>query len=178
MNDANNYESRLWELLKKENLADLSQFHRQGFFDEVPLYSRASDVRFLPDDERLANKILLRFALKFLNSIVAYEEHRTGYFAAITVSDISTGLLVPNLFVWCGPIRQLKGKLALDDPSTRFGKQVRKTVRELRLSESFDVLEETATTPESTRVFVAPARAPYRGFAALDDFRQVARVSG
>ncbi len=177
MNDANNYESRLWELLKKEKLADLSQFHRPGFFDEVPLYSRASDVRFLPGDERLANKILLRFALKFLNSIVAYEEHRTGYFAAITLSHLSTGLLVPNLLIWCGPIRRLKSKLALDDLSTRFGKQIKKTVRELHLGESFNVREESATIPDTTRVFVAPARAPYRGFSVLRDFRQPARVS-
>ena len=168
----------MWNLLEKENLADLSQFHRPGFVDEVPLYSRASDVRFLPDDAPRGQQDSLQFALKFLNAIIAYEEHRTGYFAAITLSDLSSHLLVPNLFVWCGPIRQLKRKLALDHLGSRFGKQIKKTVRDLRLSESLEVLEESATIPKITRVFIAPAQAPYRGFAALSAFRQVARVSG
>src|SRR5437762_4130479 len=88
-NNANDYESRLWRLLEKEKLADLSQFHRHGFFDEVPLYSRESDISFLPGDKDEASAILLRFALKYLKSVVAYEEHQTGYFAAITVSSLS-----------------------------------------------------------------------------------------
>src|SRR5436190_537834 len=43
---------------------------------------------------------------------------------------------------------------------------------DLRLGESLDVLEDTATSPETPRIFIAPARAPYPGFAVLDDFRQ------
>ena len=97
MIDTDNYESRLWRLLEKGKLADLSQFHRPGFFDEVPLYSRESDVDFLPDDET-ANEVLLGFALKFLKSVIAYEQHRSGYFAAITVCDF-TGLGVEDLYI-------------------------------------------------------------------------------
>jgi len=41
------YESKFWKILEKEGLADLSQFHRFGFFDEVPFYSRHSQVSFL-----------------------------------------------------------------------------------------------------------------------------------
>jgi hypothetical protein len=45
-------------------LADLSQFHRRGAFDEVPLFSRECDITFLPQEGNGASEILLRFALK------------------------------------------------------------------------------------------------------------------
>ena len=54
MNNGNNYESRLWGLLEEEKLADLSQFHQRGFFDEVPLYSREADIDFLGDGKKTA----------------------------------------------------------------------------------------------------------------------------
>ncbi len=177
MRDMNNYESRLWRLLEEKKLADLSQFHRRGFFDEVPLYSRASDVAFLPDDENEANGILLKFALKYLKSVVAYELHRTGYFAAITVWSFPDSPIVPNLFVWCGALRELKKKLALKAVATPFGKQLKKLVPRLNLGDHLEVLEQASTIPDTIRVFVAPARPPYRGFVTLDHFRRPARAS-
>src|SRR5947209_473582 len=85
MNNGDDDESKLWAVLTKEHLVDLSQFHKRRFFDEVPLYSRDSDIDFLAGytNER-ANRILLGFALKFLKSVVSYEEHHAPYFAAIT----------------------------------------------------------------------------------------------
>src|SRR5262245_39824865 len=77
MNKGENYESKFWAILTKEHLVDLSQFHKGNFFDEVPLFSRESDIEFLfvyPIHE--INSILLRFALKFLKAVVSYEEHR------------------------------------------------------------------------------------------------------
>ena len=47
MNNGESYESKLWAVLTKEGLVDLSQFHARDVFDEVPLYSRDSDVDFL-----------------------------------------------------------------------------------------------------------------------------------
>jgi hypothetical protein len=177
MIDTNNIESRLWKLLEKEHLTDLSQFHRPGFFDEVPLYSRQSDVDFLPDDKNEANEILLSFALKFLKSIVAYDQHRTGYFAAVTVWNFSDALLVPNLFVWCNALRELKKKLTLQAVTTPFGKEMKHLAPRLNSGEPFEVLEDASTLPETTRVFIALARPPYPGMATLDSFRRTARAA-
>jgi hypothetical protein len=170
-------ESQLWKLLEKGQLTDLSQFHQPGFFDEVPLYSRQSDVDFLPDDKNEANEILLRFALKFLKSVVAYEQHRTGYVAAITVWNFSDALLVPNLFIWCDALRGLKKKLTLQAVTTAFGKEMKQLTQRLNRDEKFEVLEDASTLPETTRVFIALARPPYSGLAALDYFRRLARVA-
>ena len=177
MIDTNYIESRLWKLLEKEHLTDLSQFHQQGFFDEVPLYSRQSDVDFLPDDKNEANEILLRFALKFLKSVVAYEQHRTGYMAAITVWNFSDALLVPNLFVWCDALRGLKEKLTLYAATTSFGKEMKQLAPKLDRGEQFEVLEDATTLPETTRVFIALARPPYPGMATLDSFRRSAKAA-
>ncbi len=177
MTDTNNYESRLWRLLEANNLADLSQFHRRGFFDEVPLYSREADVDFLPGDGIEANEILLRFALKFLKSVVAYERHRRNFFAAITVWSFSDAPLVPNLFVSCGTLRELDRKLALSVVATPFGKQMTRLVPRPRFGEEFTILEDTSTVPDTARVFIAPAHPPYEGFVPLDHFRRPARAS-
>jgi hypothetical protein len=177
MSALNNYESRLWKLLEENRLADLSQFHQPGFFDEVPLYSRASDVDFLPADEHEASGILLRFALKYLKSVVAYEPHRTGFVAAITVWNFSDAPLVPNLFIRCGDVRGLKKKLALRAVATPFGKQLKKLVPRLNAAEQLEVFEQTSTEPDTIRVFIAPARPPYHGFVTLDHFRRPARAS-
>jgi hypothetical protein len=174
MKTRSHYDSKLWEVLEKERLVDLSQFHKPRFFDEVPLYSRASEISFLAEcPSAQANGILLQFALKFLRSVISYEEHRTPYFAAITIWNLSEAdAVVPNLFVWSGPAQQLKGRLKLDEPRTSFGMKMKRLVSKLRLRAPFEVLEDTATTPESSRVFIAPAKPPYQGFVPLDELRK------
>ncbi len=162
---------------QKEELADLSQFHRPGFDDEVPLVSRELDLDFLPVGKKAANEILLAFALKFLNAVIAYEPHATGYFAAITIWRVAKGPLVPHLFVWCGALRELAEKLWLHALTTPFATQTKKLVKSLRLGEPFEVLEDTATIPKTPRVFIAPARPPYRGFAALETLCRPAKVA-
>ena len=126
----NDYEAKLWAVLGREHLVDLSQFHKRNFFDEVPLFSRGSDIDFLSMyGSKRANSILLNFALKFLKAVVSYEEHRSAYFAAITVwSSTASELIVPNLFVWSGSIRRLQKKLVLDGVGTPFGRTIKRLV--------------------------------------------------
>ena len=168
-----NYDARLWKLLEERNLADLSQFHQQGFFDEVPIYSRETDVDFLPDD-KTANEVLLGFALKYLKSVIAYEQHPGGYSAAITVWDFTEDRLVPNMFVWCGAVRELAEKLVLRTVETSFGKRIEKLVSKLRLGNQFSVLEDALTVSDTPRVFIAPVEQPYQGFGTLEHFRSPA----
>src|SRR5438105_2600018 len=60
MTKNSDYETKLWKVLEKNQLADLSQFHRPHFFEEVPIYSRYSDISFLQECRPTeANKVLL-----------------------------------------------------------------------------------------------------------------------
>jgi hypothetical protein len=171
------YENRLWKILEKEQLADLSQFHKRGACDEVPLFSRESDIEFLWKEEgRAANAILLQFALKFLKAVIAYEEHRSGYFAAITVWSIAAEPLVPHLFVWCKNVRQLKKSLVLDTAANPFAKQISKLVSRLHLGERFETCQDASFLADATRVFIAPQSPPYDGFLTLSGLRKHTQV--
>ncbi len=174
MNNNANYESKLWDILAKEHLVDLSQFHSSPFFDEVPLFSRQSDIEFLsryPEDE--ASVILLRFALKFFNSVVSYEKHRAAYFAAITVwNHLETDPFIPNLFVCSGRIPWLKKKLVLNEATTPFGKRIKRFVSRVDLGVRFEVLEDTSTDRDMQRIFISQLVQPYPSFVPLTKFRR------
>src|SRR5205823_11648134 len=122
MTDSNHNESRLWKVLEKEGLVDLAQFHKPHLCDEVPLYSRLADISFLSKlDREEASAVLLRFGLKFLKAVISYEEHRTPYFAAITVWSSAEGdPVVPNLFVWFDSVSKLYDKLTLNAAKSGF----------------------------------------------------------
>lgn len=167
MSSSNHIESRLWHLLEKEKLADLSQFHQPGHFDEVPLYSRDSDVEFVGKD---AGSALLLFSLKFLRAVVAYQEHRRGYVAAITLRKDVGEHLVPHLFFACEEIQPLQKHLVLQSPATSFGKRIKKMIDRCDLGVPFDVFEESVEVDDETRVFISLALPPYLGFATLEHF--------
>ena len=175
MNNGNDYESQLWTVLGKERLADFSRFHQSHFHEEVPLYSRESDISFLSDySSDKASLILLRFALKFLQAVVSYEKHSTPYCAAVTVWNFSDDApVVPNIFVWSGPIGKLCDQLTLEAVKTPFGKKIKRFISQLHLPEQWDVLEDTATVPDIARVFLAPAIPPSPNVVPLYLFRKV-----
>lgn len=177
MTNGRDYESGLWALLAKKGLADLSQYHSHGSYDEVPLFSRLSDLEFLPDSPPdRADSILLAFALKFLQAVIAYEEQASPFFAAITVWDFpEPDRIIPNLFFWSGAIGTLKKKLALDEVETTFGRTIKRLLRRTRLPGPFDVLEDTSEGIEMPRVFISLARQPYPAFVPLRTFRKAAR---
>ena len=169
MKNTNHHESLFWQMLEKNRLVDLSQFHKPDFFEEVPLYSRYADIAFLKDhaaDE--ASALLLRFALKFLRSVISYEEHAAPFFAAITVADFSPGdPIVPNLFVWSRPLAELYEKLKLAEATTPFGRKMKRVVSQFDLPDRHEVFEDTTTVPGLAREFVAPSLPPYHGFVPI-----------
>jgi hypothetical protein len=167
-------ESMLWKLLEKEGLADLSQFHQRRYFDEVPLCSRKSDIAFLTEDSSVdVSDTLVRFALKLLKAIISYESHRTPYLAAVTIWDFAgVDPVVPNLFVWSGPVNRLQKELILHVPKTLFGKKISRLVSKLRLPDKFEVLEDTSTDQAMSRVFIGLAQPSYPRFVTLDQFRK------
>lgn len=169
MSKQNQYDSLFWQALERNRLVDLSQFHRPHFFDEAPLFSRASDVSFLsklPKTE--ANSAVLRFALKFLKSVISFEEHEAPFFAAITVSQFSTdAMLLPSLFVWSDPVVKLYERLILQNVKSPLGKRTQKVVDRLKLSDPHAVFEDTTRDRETQRVFVAPSLPPYPSFVPI-----------
>jgi hypothetical protein len=171
------YEPELWKLLEKQKLAELSQYHQRGFFDEVPLYTRESEVRFLRELNGEGAKTLLRFSLKFLKSIIAYEEHAKGYLAAVTFWNFTDTFPVPNFFIACEAVRRLDESLSLRPVTSAFGKHMKKVLASVDASKRFDILEDSTTVPGTPRVLMALARPPYRGYVTLNRFRKSAKAS-
>lgn len=159
-------DSELWSVLEKGRIADLSQFHTSPMLEEVPLYTRQADISFLSDlPLGEINRILVGFSLRFLRSVIAYEAHRTPYFAAISIWNFSDDEpVVPNLFVWSGPIRLLHDKLKLTSVLSPFSRKIKQLSPQHRPHDVLDVLEETPRLNDSTRVFIGPAEPPYRSF--------------
>jgi hypothetical protein len=152
------YDSLLWESLARNGLTDLSQFHSADFFDEVPLFTRESDVAFLAKRPGARNRVLLSFALKYLRSVVAYEQHHRPFYAAITVWKFSTKeSLTPNLFMYLQSIDALEEVLLLHPVTTPFGRKMETLVGSLPLSGQFEVFEDTSTVAGFPRVFVGPS---------------------
>ena len=164
-----NYDSALWKALEKNRLADLSQYHATPMFEEVPLYSRLSDISFLSDlstDEM--NQILLGLSLKFLSSVIAYEVHRTAYLAAISVWDFSENdPIVPNLFVWSGPAQKLRDTLVLGKAKSSFARRIKRLAAQHHSQGAIEVFEETPVLNETFRVFLGPTAPPYKSFLPL-----------
>jgi hypothetical protein len=110
---------------------------------------------------------------------VSYEKHRSSYFAAITVWPAPKGdRLVPNLFVWSGSVGKLRKSLVLEVPKTAFAKRIKRMVRANHARDEFEVLEDTTTDPNESRVFISLSRAPYANFVRMSRFmRSEARGS-
>ena len=172
------YESKLWKILEKEGLADLSQFHRLGFFEAVPIYSRAADVAFLRQLTRDgADCILLEFALKFLKALIWYETPSWPFLASITVwNDSEEELIVPHLFVCSGKIKELIGeRLELHQPKKAAVKRIRTLMKRLHLVDSLEVLEDSSTLEDMTRSFVGYMVPPYPNIVPLHFFEKEAQ---
>jgi hypothetical protein len=167
------YESKLWKVLEKEGLADLSQFHRNGFFDEVPFYSRTADVSFLrPLGRDKADSALLGFAMKYLKALTWYEIPDRPFLAAITVwHNPNDELIVPNLFVCNGNVgERIEENLALHQVKAAPSKRINRLLSRLQMIESHEVLEDNSTSPDSTRVFIGYSVPPYPNVVPLHVF--------
>ncbi|ODT96809.1 MAG: hypothetical protein ABS79_07815 [Planctomycetes bacterium SCN 63-9] len=179
MINATVYDANFWDILTRGRLVDLSQFHKPDAFEEVPLFTRYSELDFLNGKTSSEiNSILLRFALKFLKTIILYEEHRTHYLAAITIWEPldSDDPIVPNLFFWSGKadrVKNLKKQLPLDRVSTPFGRKI-KQLAGAGAHPRFDVLEDHSTIPGESRIFVSLGQRPYPSFLTLKDLQRPA----
>jgi hypothetical protein len=177
MNNLHKFESQLWRVLESDRLSDLSQFHKSNFHDEVPLYSRFNQIDFLADFPRQQlDEILIAFSIRFLRAIVSYQEHRTPYFAAITIWNfLGDESVVPNVFFWSGHMKALQSCLSLKPVGTSWGKSIQSAVADEDFSRKLIVLEDDKTMPGSSRLFVSYRKPPYKTFVPLSRFRNKAR---
>ena len=177
MNNLNKFESQLWRVLESDRLSDLSQFHKSNFHDEVPLYSRFDQIDFLADFPRQQlDEILVAFSIRFLRAVVSYQEHKTPYFAAITIWDfLDDQSVVPNIFFWSDHMKALQNSLSLNPVGTSWGKRIQSAVAGEDFSQKLIVLEDDRTMPSSSRLFISYRKPPYKTFVPLSRFRNKAK---
>jgi hypothetical protein len=165
----------MWGILEKENLADLSQYHRPGFFDEVPLFSHFADVSFLNRYDRdSGDEFLLSFGIKFLKALIWYEIPRQSFLASLTIwNHPDDAFIVPHVLVCSGQVRKRLGeRLQLQDVQAEPAKRIQRLFLRLRLPDPLQILEERSTTAEMSRVFIGYKTAPYAKVIPIHTFEQ------
>lgn len=162
------------DVLQAENLTDLSQFCTSAFCDEVPLYSRYSQLSFMDQlslEDR--NASLLASAIDFLQRLIRQSKSTLPFFAAITIwQDEDSDPIVPNVFV-CNqePVKSLES-LKLHEPATPFSVSIGRLLSKAIPAGDYRLLEDVETLPDSVRVFVGPKTPPYGAFVTLDAFQR------
>ncbi len=168
--------------MEKENLADLSQYHQGDFFDEVPLYSRFSDVSFLGNlDRDQADRFLLGFGIKFLKALIWYEIPRHSFFASLTVwNDPANDWIVPHVFVCCGKVKErLRNRLVLHPARSAPSKRICRLFSGLHLPDPLRILEDSLTSNELTRVHIGYKVSPYPKVVPIQTFeRELSAIRG
>src|SRR5260370_18299462 len=150
MSQATSFDSRTGRVLKEEKLDDLSQYSEDGFFDEIPLYSRFAQVSFLEALGREgADKVLIEFGLRYMESVVAHTMPVTKMLAAVTVVDFGEGdPVVPHIFFCNGLVKErLEGKLVLREPTKPFSLKLVNLVEALSLAGKHQWLHDKGTIP-------------------------------
>lgn len=160
-------------LLEEQKLDDLSQFFRDGFFDEIPLYSRYSQLSFLEYLEvGRADAVLIRLSLDYLDRIIHHAGPKSKFLAAVTVANTGTkkDYLQPSIFVCHGRIDELlKGRLMLRAPKSVFANRLKKIVDEVAGASRYHVLQDTRTIPRKVRVFISPKHLPHPRMVGIDE---------
>jgi len=153
---ASTYDRFRQRVLQRERLADMSRFYRSGFFDELPLYSRYSQIEPLVRDSTSPDAALLNLALEYLEEVLTYGRATRPFLAAITfLDDKDFDYLVPNVLICHGQVRRRLRNLRLQEPSTRFAKRMRETLRQIDPNADFQIFEDTQSVPGHVRVLIS-----------------------
>ena len=147
-------------ILAEEGLLNLSQFDEPGFFDELPLYSRISQLEFLLDGGTPLSgdidRAVIAFSLDYLDLLLQDARPRGSFLAALTfLKPSKDDPIVPSIFVCQGHVEErLVGRLVLDAPKDPLAEDVKAHLAGPGDSVSYDVLQDTRTVPGECRVFV------------------------
>jgi hypothetical protein len=157
-------------VLEKEHLSDIpATFGDADFFDEVPLYSRYNQVKFL-ENYGDVNGLLLELAVSYMDRVTS-ETHPRKRFVAITVmQDDSKEYLVPAIFVCNSHVKQKLKELRLSLSSAgSVGSQVKSLIKSSKYPTALSVLEDHTTVPGDVRVFIG-YKSPPNDLVPLDEF--------
>lgn len=158
---------RFESVLASELLDDLAIFAKPDFFDEVPLYSRFSQVEFL-ESYGDVDSILIELALAYLQRVADAVRLRSRRFVAMTVTDCPDDeFLTPSIFVCNTSAREKLSTLQLQEPSAPFTRRIEQLVKQTKSGAGFQVMEDRSLNSEEVRVFVG-FESPPRGILRLD----------
>jgi hypothetical protein len=158
-------------VLKAERLADIpSSFRDPAFCDEVPLYSRYTQVDFLKQYGEV-DRLLLELSLEYLQRVKsAGSTNKPERFIAVTIiRDDVKECIVPHIFICNSNARTRLKDLHLSPPSKGLGKYIEGLVETAGHPQDYSVLEDRATVPDHVRVFVS-YRSPPQGVVSLEAF--------
>lgn len=174
-------EAKFWQLLEQQRLNDRSQFVREGFFDEVPLYSRYSQLKFLEErflgySRKEIDSVMIKFGLHYLEIILDKCVPKENFLAALTVRNSSgkNFRLLPSIFVCHGRVEELlDGRLELVPPKSVFAKRLETIVSDIAGPNRYHVLQDSLTVPRDVRVFVGPRHLSNSLMVGVDAFMRI-----
>ena len=167
------YESSFERVLEAQNLLDLTQFDRAGYFDELPLYSHVAQLSFLDAlDRDEADAVLLGLGLDYLDRVLTYAVPRVPFLAALTCFDFGKNEpLVPAIFVCHGSVDDRLGRrLVLRTPRSAFGARVSDLLESLGGGEHHQIGEDMQTVLRKARIFLGPKTLTKPHLVGIDHF--------
>jgi hypothetical protein len=171
------YAGSFRRVLEMEGLLDVSQFDQPGFFDEIPLYSRTSQLSFLPGlaARRYAeiDRLLLEFSLNYLDWLLLYARPREPLFAALTFFKPGRAdPMVPSIFVCHGKVEEnLLGHLSLQAPRSPLASRLKKDMTRTGDTNRYIVLQDDTTISGEVRVFVGERSSVNLCMVTIDELK-------
>jgi len=162
---------RFEQVLKRQELDDVSVLLQPGFFDEIPLYSRYRQVEWLGRFGDL-DRLLLGLGINYLNRIVTRATLQSQFFAGVTVLDEGGDVpIVPSIYVCVGWVdRRMGGKLLLSEPRAASTKRIANLVQSHDLASDFWVLEDRRSIPGEVKAFVGHRHRLFPSHRTIEDF--------
>jgi len=163
------------DLIREEGLADPAQFLKDGFFDEIPFYSRYDQ---LPPAEAAGHAevdvILIKSCLDYLDRLLSNGRPTAPLLAAITVVREGRGEpIIPSLFA-CYGLEQVQSALRglpLLRPRSSLGLHLGKMLKTIGASDGYGLLQDSATVPGRPRIFIVGRHPPFPEVIGLDELR-------
>ena len=169
-------ESKFESILRHEQLADRSQFATPHLFEELPLYSRNEQVKFLSGVGD-PNVLLLELAIKYLKEVVDHHPTASTWLAAVTVWEHegeADDPIVPKIFVCNGDVRQRLSDLDLQPAAGRLASLIESALRSNGNLGEMQVMQDDDTVCGSVRYFIS-YKTPPEGMVALGELHRECR---
>ena len=158
-------------VLRKEQLADRSQFSRPHLFEELPLYSRYEQIEFL---SRFGdpNTLLLKLAIDYLAEIVGTDADTPEWLGAVTMWEDDCDdddPIVPSIFICNDEVKRRLKDLDLQPAIGKFASFIKTALESIGTCDEMVVMAEDNTVEGSIRYFIS-YKTPRHGMISLTEF--------